>query len=297
MPFYSFYPFDLFSLLPIETQLRLSHLQYFPRTSQAPTLNHHHHLLTFVSSNQSAMCFHLFPLLPTEIRLQIWIMTLPDSRRFIQPASGRRVVQNWASTDPIALRVNRESRETALGYYSARDLALLKRHEATYNIRNPAYINFTKDVISFLIPRDIERFYGYAKLRFTSISKQEMHCVKRVETIVCIPSKAGFPRYLDSLEELKDAISSFLDGIHIFPNIRFIYIGIYFQRIGYEIKEEFDRQSGLPPVVPPISGAIEEARYVGQRGLETLEGQDKLRGKPVLVIKRVYEYPPRLSVW
>jgi hypothetical protein len=100
MPFYFFYSFGLFPLLAIETQLRLSHLQYFPRTSQAPTLNHHHHLLTSVSFHQSAMCFHLFPLLPTEIRLQIWIMTLPDSRRFIQPGSGRRVVQNWASTRP-----------------------------------------------------------------------------------------------------------------------------------------------------------------------------------------------------
>jgi hypothetical protein len=111
----------------------------------------------------------------------------------------------------------------------------LKNHESFFNIRNPAYINFTKDVISFLDPWDFERFHGYAKLGFTSISEQEMHCVKRVETIVCIPSKAGFLLYLDSLQELKDTISFFLEGMHIFPNIRFIFIGIYFQRIGYEI--------------------------------------------------------------
>ena len=224
-------------------------------------------------------------------------MTLPDSRRFIQPTRGRRVYQNWASTDPIAFRVNRESRETALGYYSARDFALLKRHEAIYKIRYPAYINFTKDVISFEDLWGFKRFHGHAKLGLASISGQKMHCVKRVELIVSIPSKAGFLRYLDSLQELKDIISIFLDRLHIFPNIRFICIGIYFQRIGYEIKEELDPQSGLPPAVPPISGAIEEARYVGRRGLETLEGQDKIRGKPVLVIKRVYENPPRLSVW
>jgi hypothetical protein len=243
------------------------------------------------------MCFHLFPLLPTEIRLQIWIMTLPDSRRFIQTTRRRLVVQNWASTDPTALQVNRESRETALCYYSARDFARLRHHEARYNIRYPAHINFTKDVISFLDPWDYEAFHGHAKLGDTSISDQEMYCVKRVELIVCIPSKAGFLRYLDSLQELKDAISFFLNRIHIFPNIRFIYIGIHFQRIGYEIEEELDRQSGLPPVVPPISGAIEEARDVGRKALETLEEQDKLGGKPVLVMKRVYENPPRLSVW
>jgi hypothetical protein len=222
------------------------------------------------------MCFHLFPLLPTEIRLQIWIMSLPDGRRFIQTTRRRLIVQNWASTDPLALRVNRESRGTALGHYRARDFARLKRHEARYNIRYPAYINFTKDTISFLDPWDYEAFHSHAKLELNSISGQEMHCVKRVELIVCIPSKAGFLRYLDSLQELKDTISFFLDKIHIFPNIRFIFIGIHFQRIGYEIEEELARQSGLPPAVPPISGAIEEARDVGRRALETLEEQDKL---------------------
>ncbi len=31
-------------------------------------------------------------------------------------------------------------------------------------------------------------------------------------------------------------------------------IGIHFQRIGYEIKEELDGQNGLPPVLPLFSG-------------------------------------------
>jgi hypothetical protein len=224
-------------------------------------------------------------------------MTFPESRRFIQTTRRSLAVQSWASTDPTALRVNRESRETALGYYSARDFARVNFHEVRDNIRDPAYINFAKDVISFLDPWDFEAFHGHAKLGLASISKREMHCVKRVELIVCIPSKAGFLRYLDSLQDLKDTIRFFLNRIHIFPNIRFIFIGIHFQRIGYEIEEELARQSGLPPVVPPISGAIEEARDVGRRGLEILEGQDKLGRKPVLVIKRVYENPPRLSVW
>ncbi len=140
-----------------------------------------------VSFHQSAMCFHLFPLLQTEIRLQIWIMTFPESRRFIQTIRRHSVFQNRARTDPTALRVNRESREAALFYYSARDLARLKHHEARYNIRYPAYINFTKDVISFLDPWDYEAFHGYAKWGINSISDQEMHCIKRVELIVCIP--------------------------------------------------------------------------------------------------------------
>lgn len=111
--------------------------------------------------------FNLFPLLPIEIRLLIWIMTFPEGRR-IEPWMWDRPRHpsflllfphhrpshsgpgfNLAKTDPVALWVNRESREEVFKHYAAREPAHLQHLERRYNVRWPAHINFSKDTFSF----------------------------------------------------------------------------------------------------------------------------------------------------
>jgi hypothetical protein len=104
--------------------------------------------------------FGLFPLLPIEIRVLIWIMTFPEGRRFEPwkwecmqyffkqpPFSGPGF--NLANTDPVALWVNQESREEVFKHYTTREPLHLKRLERMYNIRWPAHIDFSRDIISF----------------------------------------------------------------------------------------------------------------------------------------------------
>jgi hypothetical protein len=60
------------------------------------------------SDEHDAVSFTLFPQLPLELRHAIWRYTLPRPRRII--GEQRR-------SDPIALSINRESRQLALSYY------------------------------------------------------------------------------------------------------------------------------------------------------------------------------------
>lgn len=111
--------------------------------------------------------FNLFPLLPIEIRLLIWIMTFPEGR-CIEPwtwdwlghpsflwlfphhrPSHSGPGFNLAKTDPVALWVNRESREEVFKHYATRERAHLQHLERRYNVRWPAHIDFSKDTFSF----------------------------------------------------------------------------------------------------------------------------------------------------
>ncbi len=103
--------------------------------------------------------FDLFPLLPIEIRLLIWIMTFPQGRRFepwkweypAPPGCMRLYAKpppqsgpgfNFANTDPVALWVNQESREEIFKHYTAREPLHRKRLGCMYNVRWPAHIDF-----------------------------------------------------------------------------------------------------------------------------------------------------------
>jgi hypothetical protein len=111
--------------------------------------------------------FNLFPLLPIEIPILIWIMTFPEGRR-IEPWMWDRPGHpsflwlfphhrpshsgpgfNLAKTDLVALWVNRESREEAFKHYAAREPAHIQHLESRYNVRWPAHIDFSKDTFSF----------------------------------------------------------------------------------------------------------------------------------------------------
>jgi len=168
------------------------------------------------------MCFHLFPLLPIEIRFQIWILTFPESQRIspvrlstnidiaIQrprhPSIARTgvVSSSPADTSPKALWINEESRHLALKYYPPRDLARLKRLESRDNIRYPLYINFAKDTICFsshqkwtTFLRNVElEHLGTTRTRATQtrafLSNLELPHVTRVELYIHFHFKAVF---------------------------------------------------------------------------------------------------------
>lgn len=87
--------------------------------------------------------------LPIEIRLAIWRFTLPPPRRLLREE--RR-------TDPIALYINRESRQLALSYYKRYDfdtkLTWLLEGPGDTTL-NPRYIDYSVD---FIHDRDLPYF-------------------------------------------------------------------------------------------------------------------------------------------
>jgi hypothetical protein len=125
--------------------------------------------------------FHLFPKLPAELRLKVWYHTLPGPRELkpkwtsqrnphsmrlyqqFQQLSGSPVSQERTGgpqvADPIALRINRESRDLALTYY--------ERRSGTLEPGEGYYIDFKIDSLHFnisfhprqIFPRIVNRTY------------------------------------------------------------------------------------------------------------------------------------------
>ena len=70
--------------------------------------------------------FHVFPQLPTELRLKVWSFALSDTRHVVEivcekgiQLGNTRYIKSFASTTqvPTLMRVNRESRREALSIY------------------------------------------------------------------------------------------------------------------------------------------------------------------------------------
>ena len=99
------------------------------------------------------MPFHLFPALPPEIRLQIWEAALPTVRhvgRLVpEPRLSMRKRRGPSQKDPVALKINKESRYIALLHYSKRDALNLKYWELRDDVKYCSYIDFRIDVAFF----------------------------------------------------------------------------------------------------------------------------------------------------
>jgi hypothetical protein len=269
-----------------------------------------------------------------EIRLKIWTMTFPESRRII-PVSRRIIIAdesdlvvsrealnsnprfgpiarrlsipltedkhlNWANTDPVALWINRESRELALKHYPARDLGRLERLEARDNTRHPAHINFSKDVITFPCSYEYEDFLRHAELELhddgvprSFISSEEWPCVTRVQVTTFILTKSGFVRYPDTMRRVKSDMKRFLDQIHIFSNVRHIFIGILFEVYDTTAWDDAVQHTVALPSSPSISAAMQDLRDVGQVWFERLKMHNQSREMPSLTIERAFEISPR----
>ena len=94
------------------------------------------------SDDHDTASFTLFPKLAVELRHAIWRFTLPRPRRIL--VEERR-------TDPIALSINRESRELALIYYKRHDFdpdhKLWTRDAREGTALKPRYIDYSFDFI------------------------------------------------------------------------------------------------------------------------------------------------------
>jgi hypothetical protein len=99
------------------------------------------------------MPFHLFPDLPPEIRLQIWEATLPGPRPvgplIPEPRLSMRKRRGPYQDDPVALKVNKESREIALLNYTRRDPSHLKFWEIRDDVKYCSYVDFKVDIAFF----------------------------------------------------------------------------------------------------------------------------------------------------
>jgi hypothetical protein len=96
------------------------------------------------------MSFPLFPLLPPEIRLQIWTSALPGSRE-IGPIDIYTQTPPSASQnrDPVLLSVNQESRSVALKHYTVRDVSHLHYWSSKDKFIYPHYISFAHDILTY----------------------------------------------------------------------------------------------------------------------------------------------------
>ncbi|KAN0089080.1 hypothetical protein V8E51_019340 [Hyaloscypha variabilis] len=238
------------------------------------------------------MCFHPFPLLPTEIRLQIWTLSFPESRRIIParraswwrlpddpslpPDIAKMKHLNWANTGPKALWVSRESRQLALKHYPARDLARLKQLEVTDSARYPAHIAFAKDVICFPAYHEWITFFhdigcerrGAALRAF--ISSQEMPQVSRVELYIDV--RFNSPTFFYATRDLrimKKSVPDFLERVHMFPNAREIFVGILITGVEGDLVERPDSPPGTQRAPISLSEQIQEARDLGRKAFHT----------------------------
>jgi hypothetical protein len=226
------------------------------------------------------MCFHLFPLLPTEIRLQIWTAAFPESRRIRpvrrpnilangRPSAFRRNKHfNWANTDPVALWVNHESRELALKYYPARDAALLKHLEERDNVRYPAHIDFANDIILF--PN--ESLFGEFVGRIRGEIDDEAPCAflsrRELASVTHLELRFSY----DDLLEMENILTYFLnESISLFSNVQDIFVDITFGGTAGGIWEENVETEETAPILHSISAEIHEARDLGKGILDRFQ--------------------------
>ncbi|PYI09231.1 hypothetical protein BO78DRAFT_363397 [Aspergillus sclerotiicarbonarius CBS 121057] len=115
-----------------------------------------------IRAPQTDISFHLFPSLPTELRLQIWRYAMQRSRlirvRLYQADQGAtekyRVVVNGRSALSKFLHVNHESRKAALGFYRVHIPCEFRMHSHTTTPmpRGTFYFNPEYDILG-IYPR------------------------------------------------------------------------------------------------------------------------------------------------
>ncbi|KAF4613424.1 hypothetical protein G7Y89_g15463 [Cudoniella acicularis] len=118
-------------------------------------------------AQNAATLFPKFSQLPLELRLQIWLMTLPGPRR-IGPRHRTHIdtqieIKDFQTPDPIALQINRESRELALKYYTPRNPTHLASWSKKDNCSYNTHIDFTNDLTVLI---DATRHFSLTRYPF-----------------------------------------------------------------------------------------------------------------------------------
>lgn len=95
--------------------------------------------------------FEPFGKLPPELRIKIWVLSLPGSQ-FYSPKDnykeGYEIKLSRASI-PVALQVTRESRRVALQHYTRREGPFLRLYQKQDKIKYASYIDFERDIVVF----------------------------------------------------------------------------------------------------------------------------------------------------
>jgi 2EXR family len=172
------------------------------------------------------MSFPLFPLLPPEIRLQIWTSALPAPRE-IGPIDICTQTPPSASQnrDPVLLSVNQESRSVALRHYNPRDTSHLHYWSKKDNFTYPHYISFAHDILTYTSIHLIQFLQLTApKIQINDpyffLSRDEMSQVQNLKLILnSVPW---------ATDELCDALESLLP---VFTSLREVEVEV---QVGFE---------------------------------------------------------------
>ncbi|KAF7114427.1 hypothetical protein CNMCM5793_008731 [Aspergillus hiratsukae] len=169
--------------------------------------------------------FHFFPMLPTEIRLYIWHLSLPTNcvirvtcDRGIKPTS-RRYARGFRADhpNPALLQVNREAREETLRefvpYFRTKD----SPHACIYLAPERDTVRLTEAVLTYLgdaernaLQRMIVEVHDY--LMFETYGMEDLGCMqglKEVDLVVSQPPVASYHRR-DVVDVLKDAFEEYV---------------------------------------------------------------------------------------
>ncbi|GAQ11672.1 hypothetical protein ALT_8993 [Aspergillus lentulus] len=169
--------------------------------------------------------FHYFPMLPAEIRLHIWNLSLPTSRviriicdRGIKPNS-RRYARGFRANhpNPVQLQVNREAREEALREFVPYFRTEESPHACIYLAPERDTVHLAEAVLAYLgederdaLQRMIIDVHDY--LMFETYGLESLGCMQRLKEVDLIVSQTPVASYhrRDIVEVIKDAFEEYV---------------------------------------------------------------------------------------
>jgi hypothetical protein len=164
--------------------------------------------------------FHFFPLLPAEIRVNIWNLSLPTSRviritcdQGIKPTS-QRYTRGFRANhpNPTQLMVNREAREETLQVFSPYFHTEVSLHACIYLAPKQDTVHLAEAVLAYLgeiernaLQRIIIEVHDF--LMFETYGMEDLGCMQTLKEVDLIVSRTPVASYLrhDAVEVLKDA--------------------------------------------------------------------------------------------
>ncbi|KAF7169704.1 hypothetical protein CNMCM5623_002368 [Aspergillus felis] len=168
--------------------------------------------------------FHFFPLLPAEIRVYIWNLSLPTNRviritcdRGIKPTS-RRYARGFRADhpNPAQLMVNREAREETLRVFGPFFRVEDSPHACIYVAPERDTVHLAEAVLAYLgekernaLQRMIIEVHDY--LMFETYGMKDLGCMQALKEVDLVVSQTTVALYLrhDVVEVLKDAFEEY----------------------------------------------------------------------------------------
>jgi hypothetical protein len=209
----------------------------------------------------SSQTFTFFPALPSELRQQIWLFTLPGPRKivpFTAYTTGLFHEHNKGPKDhlPLTLHINRESRAIALKHYKNWHNAAALGYQ---------YVDFNVDTVCFLNPdfydrSHMPRYSPGIQAALLKLSKADLWKIRRLE-ITFSGIRTTFPN------ELKAWIEKWL--MALFPGVKELHVVWAW---GFAMDEAY-RGGGRDPdlIAKIVKGDVDAAMEVVRATLEEIE--------------------------